>query len=91
MKLTDLPAAAFTTEPVHPPMRLVVDYDALAAVLDTKGWLVLRTDPSKDRANPNGSLETPMVKAFNSHIRVTRKRKLLTKRLAPDAWFVCLL
>lgn len=90
MKLQDVPPAAFTAAPTHPPMKLVVDYDAIVQTLTDKQWVVLHIDPAKNRTNKIGATEAPIIKALNAHVRVTLKRRLFTKRLAPDAWFVLL-
>lgn len=85
MKFSEVPSEAFSVKPECPPMKLVVDYDALFDLLCQKHWLVLRTDPSKDKSDGN-----PMVKGFNNHVRLTKGQRLFTKRIAPDAWYVTL-
>jgi hypothetical protein len=75
-------------KPIYPPMKMVVDYDALYALLLKKGWLIIRTDPSLDRADTNKSMQSPVVKAFNCHIRITRKQRLFIRRMAIDAWYI---
>lgn len=90
MKYKDIPREALAAEPTHPPMKLVLDHDAIARLLTDKPWLVLRVDPSQDRITNIGAVESPAVKAVNNHVRITLKRRLLTKRIAPDAWFLML-
>jgi hypothetical protein len=75
-------------KPIFPPMKMVVDYDALYALLLEKGWLVIRTDPSLDRKTSVGGTEAPVVKAFNGHVRVVLKQRLFIRRMAIDAWYV---
>jgi len=79
-------------KPIYPPMKMVVDYDALYALLLEKGWLIIRTDPSLDRvdttARGHRSTVSPVVKAFNCHVRVVRKQRLFIRRMAIDAWYV---
>lgn len=78
-------------KPVEMPQKLVPapDYEALLAYLRKNGgWAVVRTDPKMDRRTTSGSTESPVVKAFNSHVRNTLKKALFTRRLARDAWYV---
>jgi len=77
-------------EPFDPPMKLVVDYEALYQQLLKTGWMLIRTDPSLDRPVGGGqkSHVAPLVKAFNCHVRVVLKQRLFMRRVALDAWYI---
>lgn len=76
-------------KPMKMPQKLVPDYEALLAHMrKNNGWVVIRTDPNMDRRTASGSTESPMVKAFNSHVRNTLEKTLFTRRLAPGAWYL---
>ena len=76
-------------KPLSAPHKLVPDYDALIQrMVDNGGWTVLHTNPDEDRRTTLGSWESPVVKAFNCHVRVVLKRALYTRRLARDAWYL---
>lgn len=51
------------------------------------GWTFILTDPTKDRPTTFG-VESPLVKAFNNHMRLTQKRALYTRRIASDLWYL---
>ena len=88
MKITDVPKQAFTAEPTPIPMKSVPDWDALYTVLMDEAFIVLEAD--EVRVAMNGSQEAVNVKNFNSFVRVTKHRKLLTKRISNTRW-VCIL
>lgn len=91
LKLSELPHEALAPQPM--PTKTVVspDYDTLfQRMVDNGGWYVLRTDPKEDRplvANKT-TMESPIVKNINSHVRMVFKRPLYTRRLALDAWYL---
>jgi hypothetical protein len=71
------------------PTRTIPDYDALyQRIVDNGGWTVLRTNPHEDRRTSSGAWESPLVKAFNCHVRTVLKQALHTRRLARDAWYM---
>ena len=88
MKITDVPEAAFTAKPTPIPMKSVPDCEAMLAVLIAKGFVVIEADEM--RVTSIGTQEAVNVKNFNSFVRVTKHRKLLTKRVSNTRW-VCVL
>ena len=90
MKFSDIPAAAWDSEPTPIPTKTVVVYDweALRKVLETQGFVVIES--TETRIMRNGAEECVPVKMFNSHMRQTAKKKLFTRRLSNTRW-VCTL
>lgn len=85
MKWGDIPDEVLDKEAIYPPVKLVVDNDALFHLLKQQKWLVIQTDPHED--NPSGNAT---IKAFNCYVRITKRMRLLTKRLSTDKWIVTL-
>lgn len=85
MKWDDIPDAVLDMQAVHPPVKLVVDNDALFDMLMQQKWMLIQTNPHED--TPQGNA---MIKAFNCHVRITKKMRLLTKKLSTDTWVVTL-
>jgi hypothetical protein len=76
-------------EPQDCPIRALPDYEALyRRMVDNGGWTVLRTNPSEDRRTASGAWESPLVKAFNGHVRTVLKQPLYTRRVAVDTWYM---
>ena len=88
MKIQDVPKQAFNAEPTPIPMKSVPDWEAMLAVLIAKGFVVIEADEM--RVTSIGTQEAVNVKNFNSFVRVTKHRKLLTKRISNTRW-VCVL
>lgn len=94
LKLTDLPHEALAPQPMPTKTVVANDYDALfQRMVDNGGWYVLRTDPEEDRplmsrAGKLTTMESPLVKGINNHVRMVVKRPLYTRRLARDAWYL---
>jgi len=77
-----------TVRPIVPPMKMIVDYEAMYLMLKARGWLIIQTDPSLDRSfGPKGSMEAPVIKGFNCHVRY-KKEILFTRRVGVNAWYV---
>jgi hypothetical protein len=88
MKIADVPNAAFTAPATEIPMKQVFDWDALFKIMQDKGFVIIETDLV--RVTAAGTEEAVLVKAFNSHVCLTQKQKLRTKRISATRWFCCL-
>lgn len=90
MKLRDVPERAFNAP--HDPVatKIVPDWDAMYKLLLTQGFVIIDVDPSELQIAKNGAYESKLVKAFNNHMRVTKKIKLYTKRISTRRWFCTL-
>jgi hypothetical protein len=89
MKISDVPACAFARRAATPiPTKVVPDWDALHQTLLEQGFVVIESDVI--RTTSRGADECVLVKAFNSHLRTTKKLKLYTKRITKTRWFCTL-
>lgn len=88
MKLADVPQAALRAPATPIPTRVVPDWEALYQTMLTNGFVVI--DSEVERTMANGSQECVLVKAFNCHVRGTKKQKLRTKRIGTTRWFCSL-
>ena len=88
MRVADVPDAAFTAEPTTIPTKNVYDWDAMHQILLQKGFVIIES--SDIRTLTNGAEECVQVKMFNSHMALTKKQKLRTKRISATRWFCTL-
>ena len=88
MRIADIPNKALDSPPTPIPMRVIYDWDKLFEILKTEGFVIIEsTTLRKTKAGVDEAVE---VKAFNSHVRTTRKLKLYTKRISATRWFCTL-
>jgi len=85
MKWSDVPTEVLEMQAVYPPVKLVVDHDALFDMLQKQKWMLIQTNPHED--TPSGNA---MIKAFNCHVRAVKKMKLHTKKLSTTEWILTL-
>jgi hypothetical protein len=89
MKISDVPACAFARRAATPiPTKVVPDWDALYQTLLAQDFVIIESDVIRKTAQ--GVDECVLVKAFNSHVRITQKVKLYTKRITKTRWFCTL-
>ena len=88
MKMSEVPVKAFGLKATAIPMKSVPDWDSLYDTLVLKGFVII--DKGELRLTTANGLENTMVKAFNSHVRLTKKVRLRTKRIGENRWFCCL-
>lgn len=88
MKMQDVPLKAFTAKATPIPTKCVPDWDALQATLEREGFVVI--EEGELRQATSGSWENTIVKAFNAHLRVTKKVRLFTRRIGHNRWFCTL-
>ncbi len=88
MKLSEIPEKALTLKATPIPMKRVPDWDAMYAILMTKGFVII--DEGELRLTTANGIENTMVKALNCHMRVIRHMRLRTKRIGENRWFCCL-
>ena len=87
MKIADVPEHAWgAVTPI--PTKIVPDWDALHQTLLEQGFVVIESDAI--RTTSLGVDECVPVKAFNCHLRLTKKVKLRTKRITKTRWFCTL-
>jgi hypothetical protein len=86
----NIPEWAYTLTPIDPPTKQVVDNDAMFALLEAQAFVIVRVDPSQDRVNSNGAVESPVIKAINAHARVVKGRRLFVRRLSEKDWLIFL-
>jgi hypothetical protein len=90
MRVADIPDTAFSAPATPVPTKTVTvyDWDALHQTLITEGFVVLESDDV--RINTNGTEDSAVVKCFNSHLRITKKLKLKTRRITKTRWYCTL-
>lgn len=90
MKISEVPKKAMSEPPTPIPTKTVVvyDWDALLAIVNKKGFIVIESEDV--RAMTNGAEECVQVKAFNSHLRQTKGIPLRTKRISKNRWYCTL-
>lgn len=88
MRIADIPSEALTAPPTPIPTRIVYDWDTLHKTLDEKGYVIIES--TNIRTLPTGAEESVEVKAFNSHMVLTKKLRLRTKRISATRWFCTL-
>lgn len=87
-KLTHEQLMSATPEAVPVKVVEMPDFEWLIKRIEANGgWTLILTDATKDRMTALGS-ESPLVKAFNNHMRITHKRPLYTRRLASNLWYL---
>jgi hypothetical protein len=86
----DIPEWAYTLTPIDPPTKQVLDNDAMFTLLEAQEFVVVRVDPSQDRVNSIGAVESPVIKAINAHVRTVKGRKLFVRRLCEKDWLIFL-
>lgn len=88
MRIADVPDCALTQRATPIPVKVVPDWEALLRTLLEQGFVVIESDVM--RTTTSGADECVLVKAFNSHLRTTKKMKLYTKRISKTRWFCTL-
>ena len=83
MKSSEVPAWADSVPATTIPTKTVPDWDMLHLILLANGYVVIESDELRGR-------ECVQVKAFNSHLRLTKNIKLRTKRIGKTRWFCTL-
>ena len=88
MRFTEIPSEAFTAPPTPIPQKIVYDWNSLHLTIIEKGFVVIDSD--EIRVLPSGAEECIPVKAFNSHVRLTKGILLRTKRIGATRWYCTL-
>ncbi len=88
MRISEIPNEAFTAQPTPVPQKIMYDWDALYAIVQDKGFIIIESDVV--RVLPSGAEESVLVKAFNSHLRQTKSIGLRTKRISKTRWYCTL-
>ena len=83
MKSSEVPDWAHAVPPTAIPTKTVPDWDGMHLILLANGYVVIESDEMR-------GLECVPVKAFNSHLRLTKNLKLRTKRISETRWFCTL-
>jgi hypothetical protein len=90
MRFDDVPDRAYDIAPTPVPMKVVPDWDALYETLLREPYIVLDVPVEDLRYYKSTAAEAPTVKGLNNHVRLSKKRKLLTKRISATRW-LCML
>ena len=88
MKISDVPKKALVASPTHIPTKIVPDWDALYQVMLRRGFVIIESEDL--RRTTTGAEESVPVKAFNNHVRLTKRMRLRTKRISETRWFCAL-
>lgn len=88
MRISEIPNEAYTAQPTPVPQKIMYDWDALYAIVQDKGFIIIESDVV--RVLPSGAEESVLVKAFNSHLRQTKSIGLRTKRISKTRWYCTL-
>lgn len=88
MKLSDVPKRALTASPTPIPVKTVEDWDALYQMLLKRGFVIIESHDLRRTAS--GAEESVPVKAFNNHVRLSKRARLITKRISETRWYCTL-
>lgn len=88
MKMSEVKSEAWGARPHAIPTKMVPDFDALFATLETRGWLVLEPPPIDHRLTPLGALESKIVKDFKNWMINNKRLMLSHRRMGEYRWYL---